>query len=60
MTFEGSKPLRAAKGTKPLALGRGRTKRSPGVIDVEENVPLTMKYQKEKMELGVATANHRP
>ncbi|KAI6138823.1 hypothetical protein BKA82DRAFT_24985 [Pisolithus tinctorius] len=60
MTFEGSKPLRAAKGTKPLALGRGRTKRSPGIIDVEENVPLTMKYQKEKMELGVATANHRP
>ncbi|KAI6146786.1 hypothetical protein BKA82DRAFT_4015606 [Pisolithus tinctorius] len=44
MTFEGSKPLRAAKGTKPLALGRGRTKRSPGIIDVEENVPLTMKH----------------
>ncbi|KAI6144573.1 hypothetical protein BKA82DRAFT_4016763 [Pisolithus tinctorius] len=44
MTFEGSKPLRAAKGTKPLALGRGCTKHSPGVIDVKENVPLTMKH----------------
>ncbi|KAI6141460.1 hypothetical protein BKA82DRAFT_4018752 [Pisolithus tinctorius] len=43
MTFKGSKPLRAAKGTKPLALGRGHTKRSPGIIDVEENVLLTMK-----------------
>ncbi|KAI5998953.1 hypothetical protein F5J12DRAFT_784796 [Pisolithus orientalis] len=45
MTFEGSKPLRAAKGTKPLALGRGHTKCSPGIIDVEENVLLTMKLE---------------
>ncbi|KAI6139559.1 hypothetical protein BKA82DRAFT_4020060 [Pisolithus tinctorius] len=47
--FEGSKPLRAARGTKPLALGRGCTKCSPGVIDVEENVPLTMKCLHTKM-----------
>ncbi|KAI6142526.1 hypothetical protein BKA82DRAFT_4015127 [Pisolithus tinctorius] len=43
MTFKGSKPLRAAKGIKPLALGRGHTKCSPGIIDVEENIPLTMR-----------------
>ncbi|KAI6030653.1 hypothetical protein F5J12DRAFT_779751 [Pisolithus orientalis] len=49
MTFKGSKPLRAAKGTKPLALGRGHTKHSPGVIDVKENIPLTMKCLHTKM-----------
>ncbi|KAI5998979.1 hypothetical protein F5J12DRAFT_784821 [Pisolithus orientalis] len=48
MTFKGSKPLRAAKGTKSLALGGGHTKCSPGIIDVEENIPLTMKESEKR------------